>query len=1069
MRVCVTTIMLIWILTLMHVCGAIAGQQPTPNPHLAAITLQSNLNGILKFDPDALVNAGTVFRDHKAAFGLGDDDAMVLKRADEDGDGMIHHRFQQTYKGIEVFGGVFLIHERDGLAVTGNGKIVNGINIDVTPVLTESEALARALSFIGAERYMWEDVENERFIKEFKGDPAATYYPKGELSIVTTAQQFSLSASDFVLAYRFDVFASSPLTRKQVFVDAVTGEMVQAYDRLREEISDVLTDYYGWKQVTTTLVSPSPEEHVMEQNYPSRGNGIEIFDCHDIDYFAGTNLTNSSTTWTAEPKLYNAYWAAEQVWDYYYTVHERSSYNNDPDDPARVYIYANFPMCNAVWTGDRIGLGNASTGCEGYEFDHFTALDVVGHEFTHAVTDYAANLVYSQESGALDESFSDIFGTLVEFAVEGDDADWLMGEDFTISYEGGNGFFRSLEDPHAGFDPDTYLGPDWYTGPSNRTQVHTNTGVQNYWFYLLCEGGSGVNDNGDPYTISGIGMAEAAEIAYKNLCYYLTPYSSYADARAGAIQAAVDLYGDCSFEAIETAYAWYAVGVGDNGDYDCGDQIDFYVKDCEIDNGSAYPSPCPRYWEYYRQHKITNFSYYSDDKWVPGQFNRLQTLVHNRGNYTDLDEPPDMRTARVFAYWTEAATGLTWPNGNRIYDCLEGHHWVDVEVLPGRAQAAAWVWSAPSEGEIEDYADHICVGFAINPIGTPGSHENETPPSGSADRMTTLSSHPRDDNNVAQINLVTVRTSSGPKADGFYHFTFPAWNRENPQGEYVKVEVDSAGMTPGWIEQHWPEDWFYVAYDSNELTDLWVTPPADVQHLDSCIIEYSTITYSDSAEPHGGIRISITMDDYAPDSAMALEFVCASFNPACCPSWVWPDTCSPVTGIIPLQWTVPEADIAGEAEKCWFFIMCRDTVPTVDLGSQIDTVVIDYDLDVAGFQWVNTEFDWGKTYYYRVYAVDQAGHVSGGSNVVEVVTTATLVMGDVSGDGYVDIDDIVQLICIIFGGCSLPDPAWVCDVNCDAIVDIDDVVYLINYVFVYGPAPGDPNDDGIPDCYAESF
>ena len=179
-------------------------------------------------------------------------------------------------------------------------------------------------------------------------------------------------------------------------------------------------------------------------------------------------------------------------------------------------------------------------------------------DFTHGLTSNTANLIYSAESGALNESFSDIFGTCVENYATPADWDWLIGEDLSSSP------FRSMSDPNSHGDPDTYFGTNWasLTG-GDSGGVHTNSGVQNFWFYLLSEGGSGVNDNSDAYNVTGLGISTAAKIAFRSLTLYLIESSEFADARFYSIQAATDLYGACSPEVESTTNAWYAVGVGD--------------------------------------------------------------------------------------------------------------------------------------------------------------------------------------------------------------------------------------------------------------------------------------------------------------------------------------------------------------------------------------------------------------------------------------------------------------------------------------------------------------------------
>jgi hypothetical protein len=112
----------------------------------------------------------------------------------------------------------------------------------------------------------------------------------------------------------------------------------------------------------------------------------------------------------------------------------------------------------------------------------------------------------------------------------------------------------TLEGPH----PDTYHGNFW----SNIGEPHCNSTVLSHWFYLLSQGGSGTNDLGNTYSVAAISISKAQRIAYRALANYLHSSAAYSDARNTSIQAAIDLYGNCSPEVISTTNAWYAVGVG---------------------------------------------------------------------------------------------------------------------------------------------------------------------------------------------------------------------------------------------------------------------------------------------------------------------------------------------------------------------------------------------------------------------------------------------------------------------------------------------------------------------------
>ncbi|MEJ7677774.1 MAG: M4 family metallopeptidase [Segetibacter sp.] len=126
-------------------------------------------------------------------------------------------------------------------------------------------------------------------------------------------------------------------------------------------------------------------------------------------------------------------------------------------------------------------------------------------------------------------------------------------------------FLRSMSNPNAGYQPqpDTYEGKYWHSqsDPHDNYGVHTNSGVLNYWFYLLSQGGSGTNDKGKFYSVASITIEKAAKIAYRTLRDKLAPNDNYAIACTKSIEAAKELYGSRSAEAIAVNNAWYAVGV----------------------------------------------------------------------------------------------------------------------------------------------------------------------------------------------------------------------------------------------------------------------------------------------------------------------------------------------------------------------------------------------------------------------------------------------------------------------------------------------------------------------------
>ena len=193
----------------------------------------------------------------------------------------------------------------------------------------------------------------------------------------------------------------------------------------------------------------------------------------------------------------------------------------------------------------------------------------------HAVTTFTANLAYQRESGGLNEGYSDIWGAAVEHFAKGNGNDinptadiWLIGDE--IDRRSGSAALHSMSDPKSLSQPDTYGGTFWQnpncgtpTQSNDYCGVHTNSGVLNHWFYLSVTGGSGTNDVGDVYNVTGIGMLKSAKIAYRAINTYLSANSTFAQARTAMIQSAQDLYGADGQEEQTVTNAMYAVNVGD--------------------------------------------------------------------------------------------------------------------------------------------------------------------------------------------------------------------------------------------------------------------------------------------------------------------------------------------------------------------------------------------------------------------------------------------------------------------------------------------------------------------------
>ncbi|MDR6302205.1 M4 family metallopeptidase [Mesonia maritima] len=451
---------------------------------------------------------------------------------------------QHYYKGIKVSESVIIVHLEKNYVKTINGRITEFSDINIVQNISKDQVLENAKEYLNV----------TRLIQNYPVETVIASVPNRENRKIKVVQRVRIdSYTPFEMCY--------------VLIDANTGEVFNKINLIAH--ADVpgtgQTIYSGSQSITCDS---------YQGNYRLRENirNIQTFDATNATdltnngFVGATDYINSSTIWSTSPAI-DVHWGMEVTYDFYLSQLGRDSYDGNG---SIIKQYLNTPFSQASQGGDpnnafameepynmmAYGLG------DGQYMNPVVGLDVEGHEFTHLVVNKNGNggLVYQGESGALNESFADIFGVCVEF-YSGVDPDWLIGEDIFVQAP----YFRSMSNPNGGQQPDTYNGNGW-ADPNDlyydNGGVHINSGVQNYWFYLLAEGGSGTNDLGNNYSVAGIGLANARDIAYRNLTNYLPPSASFIDAYNGSLQAAEDLFGSSSAEYAAVKNAWYAVGIG---------------------------------------------------------------------------------------------------------------------------------------------------------------------------------------------------------------------------------------------------------------------------------------------------------------------------------------------------------------------------------------------------------------------------------------------------------------------------------------------------------------------------
>jgi bacillolysin len=484
----------------------------------------------------------------KSVLGLNAKSELILSATESDKLGFTHYRFYQTYAGIPVENTMLVAHVKDSKLVSVSSSLITDFDASMASKISVSniadkDAVANAIRHTGATLFAWQDADMETGLKEQMGKNA-TYFPKA-VKVWYSAGNDPDPAT-IRLAYKVDVYTQEPqISRAYYFVDAQTGAILGKKSRMHttDAVGTAATLYSGNQIIHSDQTGPTT---FRLRDY-TRGNGIITRKAKMKQDFI-----NTSADWTGlilpDQNGLDAHWGVEMTYDYYKVNFNRNSIDNNG-----FALYSNVNKGgflykdNASWDGIAMNYGIRTGGLK----KGVTGIDVTGHELTHGVTEYTCGLVYSGESGGMNESLSDIMGKSVQFWTKPSDKDWRLSNDMAW-------FIRDMSNPNAYQQPDTYGGTYWKAN----ADVHVLSGVGNFMFYLLVDGGSGTNDKGNTYNVQGIGLAKADQILYRSQSVYLVSNSNYAAWRVACINAATDLYGAASNEVAQVKNAFYAVGIG---------------------------------------------------------------------------------------------------------------------------------------------------------------------------------------------------------------------------------------------------------------------------------------------------------------------------------------------------------------------------------------------------------------------------------------------------------------------------------------------------------------------------
>jgi bacillolysin len=491
--------------------------------------------------------------------------------------GRTHERMRQYYDDIPVYG-ADLTRESDGTTVSVLGQVYTGIAVDTTPGISAEQA--------------------EQVVAGVTGKPAAPE-PTGRLVILPDDD------GTFALTWQIRRFTGADL--KVFFIDARTGAVALEYSDLETQTMGKGTGVLGdakkmsASQAGGIYVADDKMRPPKLVTYDLKGNlartKLMLGDPlpATISPADTDRASDSDNVWT-DGDVVDAHSYLGWTYDYYFKRFNRRGLNDQSaamlgithpvnradlgtalaTAPADVIYYVNAFWCPGCGTGGAnfmmFGEGIPTIyRLDGQWVNYLAAsLDIVAHELTHGVTDYSSQLEYRNESGALNEAFSDIIGTSVEFYFQPRaadvvtntatmTADYLIGED---SFRGGttNGV-RSLADPAAFGDPDHYSKRRYLGTDTDNGGVHYNSTIVGHAFYLAIEGGTNRTSG---LSVQGVGdknRDQIEKVFYRAFVYNLPSQATFSMARIATIQSARDQYGTGSAVEQAVTQAWTAVGV----------------------------------------------------------------------------------------------------------------------------------------------------------------------------------------------------------------------------------------------------------------------------------------------------------------------------------------------------------------------------------------------------------------------------------------------------------------------------------------------------------------------------
>lgn len=524
---------------------------------------------------------------------------FMITRIETDAIGMQHVRLQQIHQQIPVYGAEVILHSDGSDFDFLNGKYYPSFHLaSVEPLIDElsSEELVRndlgtittyennVLQLMGAP-----SMRSELVIYFKENTPHLVWHHTAYKNLAERWEYFSDAISGEIIEKYLSIckfhnhqpgkwnscqsadlnldFSVSQEIQNQNETTPLDGKAIA----IARDLFDINRNINTWEAGSRFyLIDGARDIFSPASNMPNDPNGvlwtIDAFNTSPAkSNFRYDHIISINNTWPNKTSI-SAHYNSGKSFEYFRNVHNRKSINGNSGNIISLINVADedgSSMGNAFWNGAAMFYGNG----DGAFRELARGLDVAGHEMSHGVIQSTANLEYQGESGALNESFADVFGAMI------DRDDWLIGEDVVRTNAFPSGALRSLENPHNGASTNDF-NRGWqpkhynerFTGSADNGGVHINSGIPNHAFFRFA---------------TAIGKDKAEKVYYRALTNYLTKSSKFVDCRVAVIKAATDLHGASSAEVTAARTAFDAVGI-------LGDQSGNYEVDVNQNPGQEF-------------------------------------------------------------------------------------------------------------------------------------------------------------------------------------------------------------------------------------------------------------------------------------------------------------------------------------------------------------------------------------------------------------------------------------------------------------------------------------------------